>query len=300
MRRLALTVFRRRLGLVLLFGAAAFGAGLLWHKTTLRLGDGEKLIKGTVWQLDMATLHPAGNWNELGADSLLVQWSMVDGIGFTGNREGQGSAPDWPEIGREPWASQVILGLAGSFDEKVARSSALRLAKASAQIARQPPPLNVVGYYFPVEVDPSWKDAPKVMGKAFARLPRPLWISVYDGGNIGGAALADWLAEWLPGDVGIFFQDGVGVQARSPSVAREYMDALADKFGRQRVKVIVEAFRPLTPPHSSAPRFRATTAKELLPQITAMRGYDIYLFDGPRYVHSALVDDLRKEMSVVE
>ncbi|EPN68434.1 hypothetical protein A245_03653, partial [Pseudomonas syringae pv. actinidiae ICMP 19096] len=77
-----------------------------------------------------------------------------------------------------------------------------------------------------------------------AKLPRPLWISVYDGANIGPAATADWLKTWLPDDIGVFFQDGVGVYARTAPVARTYADALRKRLGKDRVRIIVEAFRP--------------------------------------------------------
>ncbi len=292
--QLAPIVFRRWVVLAPLFAALVFGAWFLGNRIVTWFAEDDALVKGIVWQVDMTTLHPEGNWDKLGVDSLLVQWSEVNGICFAACPTEQESVPDWVSIGRKPWAKNVILGLAGNFNERVARHEVSALAQASAEIARRPLPLNVVGYYFPVEVDPSWKEGPEVMGKALAKLPRPLWISVYEGYNIGGEALAEWLAGWLPDDVGILFQDGVGVEARSPAVAREYVEALAGKFGRDRLKVIVEAFRPLTPPNSPAPSFRAATAEELGPQIAAMHGYDIYLFDGPHYVSRELVRDLLK------
>ncbi len=69
-------------------------------------------------------------------------------------------------------------------------------------------------------------EAPK-LAALLAPLPRPLWISVYDGRNIGPEALADWLESWLPKDIGVFFQDGVGVYARTPQVAAHYADVLS-------------------------------------------------------------------------
>jgi len=156
--------------------------------------------------------------------------------------------------------------------------------------------------------------------EALATLPRPLWISVYDQSNIGGAALARWLASWLPDDIGVLFQDGVGVYARTAPVARSYVDALVGRFGAQRVRIIAEAFRPLpqaraiapangaasaTPPAAAsasasdspprpapAPVFRAATAEELRPQLLAYQGYRVYLFDGPHYVSNQLVERL--------
>jgi hypothetical protein len=95
------------------------------------------------------------------------------------------------------------------------------------------------------------------------------------------------VAGWLPPDVGVFFQDGVGVYARTPKVALEYLDALRKRLGPERVRVIVEAFRP-----KLGGGFRPATADELRPQLAAYRGYRTYLFDGPHYVTPDLITDL--------
>nr|WP_272213315.1 hypothetical protein [Marinicella sp. W31]MDC2879262.1 hypothetical protein [Marinicella sp. W31] len=250
-------------------------------------------VTGIVWQLDTLTARPEGEWQRLGANHLLVQWSLIDGIGFVPGLGHRSAAPmpDWQRIGAEPWAQHVILGLAGNFSEKKSRANVMQLAKASAEVAAASLPLNIEGYYFPVEVDPTWQEAPEVMPEALALLPRPLWISVYDNTNIGGDVLADWLAGWLPDDIGIFFQDGVGVEARSPEVARQYADALSARLGRARVRIITEAFRPL-----AQARFRPATADELEPQIRAMHGYEVYLFEGPHYLNDELVEKLKERL----
>ena len=49
--------------------------------------------------------------------------------------------------------------------------------------------------------------------------------------------------KWLPPDVGVFFQDGVGVHARDARTARRYADTLASRLGKARVRIIAEAFR---------------------------------------------------------
>ncbi len=54
------------------------------------------------------------------------------------------------------------------------------------------------------------------------------------------------------------------------------------------VRVIAEAFRP------AAQGFRSATAEELGPQLSTYRGYQIYLFDGPHYVTTELIDGLRR------
>ncbi len=245
-------------------------------------------IEGIVWQPDNATVEPRGQWQRLGARALLVQWSAVDGQAFVPGSDlpSVPRLPDWQRIAREPWAQEVILGLAGRFDEGVARADLPQLIAQSARLARLSTPLKVGGWYFPVEIDPTWNEAPQ-LGQLLAQLPRPLWISVYDSANVGPEALAAGLLTWLPADVGVFFQDGVGVYAREPRVALHYVQVLSQRLGRARVRVIAEAFRPQ---HGGG--FRSATVDELKPQLLQYRGYRVWLFDGPHYVSDALVEGL--------
>lgn len=247
-------------------------------------------IVGIVWQPDNATVGIQGDWQKLGVRELLVQWTAVDGQAFV---PGSGLPevpvlPDWARIAKAPWAQDVIVGLAGFFSENRSRDNIEELATLSERLAKVKTPLNVTGWYFPAEVDPSWSRA-KELPALLARLPRPLWISVYDGANIGPDATADWLKTWLPDDIGVFFQDGVGVYARTAPVARTYADALRKQLGKQRVKIIVEAFRPQV-----GGGFRPATVDELKPQIAAYRGYPLYLFDGPHYVTPDVVKGLAR------
>ncbi len=270
----------------LLVGAIALGTSELYLLIQPK-GPG---VVGIVWQPDNATVGISGNWDRLGARQLLVQWTAVDEQSFI---PGTSMAsvpvlPDWTRIGKEPWAQEVILGLAGYFSETRSRDNIEQLAVLSAQLAKVKTPLNVTGWYFPAEVDPSWSRA-KELPALLAKLPRPLWISVYDGANIGPAATADWLKTWLPDDIGVFFQDGVGVYARTAPVARTYADALRKRLGKNRVRIIVEAFRPQV-----GGGFRPATAAELKPQIAAFDGYPLYLFDGPHYVTPDLIEALSK------
>ncbi|MFJ3520909.1 hypothetical protein ACIPO9_00370 [Pseudomonas sp. NPDC090203] len=268
----------------LLIGALGLAIDALYE-----LGQGMRPdIAGIVWQPDNATVDIQGEWDTLGAHQLLVQWTAVDGQSFVA---GSGlpevpKLPDWARIAKEPWAQDVIVGLAGFFSENRSRDNIEELATLSERMAKVKTPLNVTGWYFPAEVDPSWTRA-KELPALLARLPRPLWISVYDGANIGPEATADWLKTWLPDDIGVFFQDGVGVYARTAPVARTYADALRKKLGKQRVKIIVEAFRPQV-----GGGFRPATVDELKPQIAAYRGYPLYLFDGPHYVTPEVVRGL--------
>jgi hypothetical protein len=258
-------------------------------------GDGNAGVwtQGVVWQLDNDHADPHGDWNRLGVTDLLVQWTAVDGISFLPINDVPGTGlqtagrlPDWTRIAGEPWARNVIVGLAGRFDETTARAQAAQLIEQSKQLVAVRPPVHIDGYYFPVEVDPTWKDAAS-LAPLLDQLPRPLWISVYDSSNIGGPALAAWLDSWLPRDVGVFLQDGCGVYARGPAAARAYADALVARLGKRRVRIIAEAFRP-----AGGGAFRPATAAELAPQLLAYRGYRSYLFDGPHYVSAQLVRDL--------
>jgi hypothetical protein len=248
------------------------------------------LVQGTVWQPDHSTVNPRGHWHQIGARQLLIQWSVVDAIAFVSGAKVAAAEqlPDWNRIAREPWAEQVILGLAGHFDENLSRKNYATLIELSQQLASLPTPLNVVGWYFPVEVDPTWSGVTS-MAKLLDRLPRPLWISVYDNLNRGPEALGDFIASWLPADVGIFFQDGVGVHARSAEVALDYANTLSARFGKHRVKIIAEAFRP-----QINGGFRAATKDELMPQIRLYADHSVFLFDGPHYVSDAMVDELRR------
>ncbi|WP_345817056.1 hypothetical protein AAGS40_29335 (plasmid) [Paraburkholderia sp. PREW-6R] len=273
---------------------AGAGAALLGGLSSSALADAGVLAKGVVWQLDADHLNPHGDWDRLGVTDLLVQWSAVDNTSYLPVGGPQAAAglqaathsPDWQRIGREPWARNVILGLAGRFDETTARAQAAHLIEQSRMLTAARPAMNIEGYYFPVEVDPTWQGA-AALGPLLYALPRPLWISVYDTTNIGGAALAAWLDSWLPRDVGIFFQDGCGVYARGPAAARRYADALVARLGKLRVRIIAEAFRP-----AGNGGFRAATAAELAPQLFAYRGLRTYLFDGPHYVSTQLVQGL--------
>jgi hypothetical protein len=246
------------------------------------------IVDGIVWQPDNAHYDPRGDWDKLGAHELIVQWTAVDGLSFVPDA-GMRAAPrlpDWARIGREPWARDVIVGLSGRFDEAAARANAIQLFIESMRLAEVRLPVNVTGYYFPVEIDPTWQNA-SALRVLLDALPKPLWVSVYDRANVGGDAIAEWLDQWLPRDVGVLLQDGCGVYAREPRVARKYAHQLAARLGHARVRIIAEAFRP-----QLGGGFRAATVDELKPQIDAYRGYKTYLFDGPHYVSAQTVQGL--------
>ena len=249
------------------------------------------LLDGVVWQVSRATVRPRGRWHLLGAHALLVQWAAVDGWSFV---EGGGlpmfepPLPDWSRIAQEPWAQEVVLGLSGIHDERQARAEVPKLGRQSRALAQAAArlPLRIGEWYFPVELDPTWQNAEQ-LGPALAGLPRPLWISAYDSANLGPEALADWLQRWLPNDVGVFFQDGVGVHAREPAVALEYCRTLAKRLEVTRVRIIAEAFRP-----APGGGFRSATALEFMAQLRTYQGWSVWAFDGPHYLNDALVDEL--------
>lgn len=287
MKILGKTISRATSVVALLAATLVSGTTMLYVTQSKPLDPG---IVGIVWQPDNKTVGIKGDWQKLGARELLVQWTVVDDQAFV---PGTGLPsvpvlPDWARIAKEPWAQDVIVGLAGYFSENRSRDNIEQLAAMSERIAKLPIPVHVTGWYFPAEVDPSWTRA-KELPALLAKLPRPLWISVYDGANIGPAATADWLKQWLPDDIGVFFQDGVGVYARTAPVARTYADALRKRLGKNRVRIIAEAFRP-----NYGGGFRSATAAELKPQLAAYDGYPLYLFDGPHYVTPELVKELAR------
>jgi hypothetical protein len=246
-------------------------------------------VDGLVWQLHGNAPDAKGSWHRLGAHELIVQWMAVDGVAFipgTGMKMAP-RLPDWERIAREPWARQVVVGLSGRFDEQRTRRSLDAMLTESLAITRLKFPFRVSGWYFPAEVDPHWTNAAEVLPPILAKLPRPLWISVYDGEGIGAVQFADWIASFIPRDVGIIFQDGVGAHGRSSREAREYADALVKRLGKDRVRLMVEAFRV------QGRRFRPTTADELKEQLAAYEGqYLTYLFDGPHYVPERVIDGM--------
>lgn len=249
-------------------------------------------LTGMVWQPSSRTMRPRGDWHQLGIRHLLVQWTAVDNQSFvpgSGLPAIASELPDWSRIADEPWARDVVLGLAGLHDEASARAAVHTLAVQSNAlvVAAAPLPLRVSGYYCPIEFDPTWRPSEHLRG-VLDTLPRPLWVSVYDSANRGPQALADWIERWIPAHVGVFFQDGVGVHARTPAVAREYLRMLTDRLGLARVRVIAEAFRPA----QAKGELRSATAAEFLPQIDAYQDWPIYAFDGPHYLQDALVADL--------
>ncbi len=96
-----------------------FAGGLAWFGYALLSRGGNACVTGIVWQPDRATIDPHGDWQKLGADTLLIQWSVIDGetlVPVPGVPWFQ-PQPNWTRIAAEPWAKTVVLGLAGDFSE---------------------------------------------------------------------------------------------------------------------------------------------------------------------------------------
>ena len=261
-----------------LLSAVLMLPALAWSQPQQRLN---LRVPGMVWQPDNATARPEGEWQRLGIDTLLIQWLATnDGAGHVWN------VPALEQLRGQPWAQNIIAGLVGDGDEPRARSRVQELARASQLLAQQPLPFEPAGWYFPVESDPSWAEVHR-LAESLRDLPRPLWVSVYDNSNIGPDALVRWLQQWLPEDVGVFFQDGVGLHTRDAATAAQYTLALANALGWQRVKLIAEVFRP-----DGSGSFRSATAQELRSQLSFYAGWPVLLFDGPHYLPPALVNEL--------
>lgn len=291
----------------ILLGGMALGAGLALAGTyAARQFTGEdpsvmpaaapdkRLINGIIWQIHEGMLDIHGEWELLGADTLLLQWIVADGKAYA---PGLGvpmveDAPNWARVKKEPWARKIILGLAGGANEPEARRNIASLVELSARIAQKPMPFEVSAYYFPVEADPTWMDVGK-MGAllASASLPRPLWVSAYDNSNIGAEPFAEWVAGWLPPDVGLMFQDGVGLHMRTPEGARHYGQVLRNRLGEARFTMIAEAFRPA----DDKGNLRPATLNELGPQLLAYHGFEVIVFEGPHYLDRKLTYGLARE-----
>jgi len=73
-------------------------------------------IEGMFWQPDLATSPPQGNWELLGVTTFVPQWSVVQSKSWLSHDIG---FPKWEnqfdlnELQQEPWAKNIILGLAG-------------------------------------------------------------------------------------------------------------------------------------------------------------------------------------------
>jgi hypothetical protein len=235
-------------------------------------------VEGIVWQPDVRTARPRGAWQQIGAHVLVVQWSVLNGRAWYDSRAFPPiePLPDWTAIARSPWAARIVFGLAAATPEREERAALRDLTDASRRIAAEHP-VHSAAYYASVEDDPTWTDQDAFRAYLDA-LPRPLWVSVYTPAGEAPDTFARWLADTMPPDVTVLVQDGVGVGHNTPAEARALAEAAIHALGRDRVALIVEAFRP------DGRGFRAALPWELWPQFQAYRGLRLYVFDGPHYL----------------
>ncbi len=238
-------------------------------------------IEGVFWQPDLASTPPSGNWHLLGVSTFIPQWSVVQSKAWFDHDTGFSKWEkniNLKQLSQNAWAQHIILGLAGEYNERTARTEVLRLGKESQSIISKAQPIPLKGYYFPVEADPTWLGVHR-LAQAIESLPKPMWISIYSG-ETTPEHIDMWLKSWLPKDTGVFFQDGVGVGTRSPQQARQILDQLQQEFGKDHIIIVLEAFRP-----TSKGTFRPAYPWEIIQQLKAYEGQKVYIFDGPHYMN---------------
>lgn len=263
-------------------------------------------FRGMLWQTLNTNVDYRRSWDSLGITKTMFQWVAVDGSSFIP----QSILPlhtgqlNLTEIAAQPWASEIVIGLPGIFNEVTARASAADLADLAQQFGALTYPSNAIGFYFPIEIDPTWTAAPTVLGPLWAQLPRPLYVSCYYGiGTTTPAetiAAANWLASFIPSDVTLLFQDGVGAHEVSIAEANRRYQELRSVFGSRKVELIAEAFR-VNPDYAGVEGtyFVRATAAQLNQQLTAYSQYPIWLFDGPNYLTEQLISDVTGQPLVV-
>lgn len=240
-------------------------------------------IEGIFWQIDQMS-QASGNWDLLGIHTLVTQWSIVDSRSFFKEIpiESWEHQPDWTSIAEQPWSKHVILGLAGMFQEPLARENIDQLYLQSQQVINSTLPIQTSDYYFPIEVDPSWNGVAN-FAQYISRFQRPIWISIYSADR-RASFLQYWLESWLPANANVFFQDGVGVGTRTPEEAAIIYKNLRTQVGEKRVVILLEAFR-----RKADGSFRAAYPWEIARQLKAYSGQRVYIFDGPHYLNKASV-----------
>lgn len=265
-------------------------------------------VEGVCWQLDNPTvsLPIVGNWDLLGAGTLWTQWSIVRQGGARYDYSPWLAQPPafWASVlgpvpRRPAWAKDMIVGLVGDIADPASPSDLAYLAEASRTFARefavQCKDYAPKGYYFPVEINPSWMACDlKKMNAALIELrtvAAPLWVSAFSGDpGLPPDEFADWLDLWLPPNVGLIFHDGVWAHRRSVDGARLYADSLKAKLGPTNDRLIIDVECNRWPPDVATPQ-------ALAEQIRIYEGqFRLYLFDGPHYLPPDKVVELVNEL----
>ena len=246
------------------------------------------------------------SWETLGVHKTLLQWIAVDGYSFIDNPwlPTYNVKLDMDDLATYPWAQELIVGLPGFFSEHTSRTNLPLMAEWAEKFSTLQYPANVKGFYFPVEIDPTWTTAIEDMRDIWPRLPRPLYISAYYGNNVDGEAAARWLAELLPPDVILMFQDGVGAFGFELSLARERVLQLERHLGKERVHVVCEVFK-INPrwDGSEGTYFLKLSPKEFIARVSQYTKANsegrLWLFDGPNYISSDLIQGVNGAVPVM-
>lgn len=266
------------------------GLALLMSFTDIQqLDEPAELIEGIIWQPTNDYPVPQGNWHLIGADTLLVQWSLNDSLSWvpTEEFEIQPAPPDWTALRREPWAERLILGLSSRMQlEDSRRDWALLASEGERLQASLDGRFGVDGWYAPIEFSPDWINNDAYLAY-LASLPRPRYVSAYGGYDMEAGAFADWVEGWLPDDATLLYQDGVGVGRQTPEQARARADVLIDRLGEDRVVMVLEAFQP-----DGQAGVGPASLTQLVHQLRAYRGLRLYVF-AARHLSTQQVVALR-------
>lgn len=261
-------------------------------------------IDGIFWQTLNANVDYRSRWELLGVTGTMFQWVAVgttveEMASFLPNDlvsipNKYSKTLNISDVATYPWAEDIIIGLAGFWGESTSRANTALMTTWATEIASLSWPTNVSGYYFPLEIDPTWTDAPTVMQSVFSALPRPLYVSAYYGNNVNTAEAAAWLASFIPSDVTLLFQDGVGAFNVSVPEAAIRINQLIAAFPANKVEIILEAFR-VNPNYAGVDGtyFLPATANQILEQAASFSKLGkVWAFDGPSYITSKIIQEM--------
>ena len=105
----------------------------------------------------------SGTSSACGAFSSNGPWSTASPSCLAPTSSSCPKLPDWARIARRAVGAGSHPRFGGALRRaRRAQPRSLQLADISSRLARLPTPLKVVGWYFPVEVDPTWTEAPRL------------------------------------------------------------------------------------------------------------------------------------------
>lgn len=273
---------------------------------------------GMFWQTMNDNVGYRRKWDQLGITKTMFQWVAVDGSSFIPST----SLPahirqlNLADINSQPWASQIVIGLPGINNETNARSGVAGLVTlaeefAGASFISSHYPANSIGngFYFPIEIDPSWTNIDSVFTTALwnrlRALPGTLYVSVYYGDSLTSLGItslqaANWVNTHIPSDVTVLFQDGVGAHGVSVNTAVNRYAELQSVLGANRVELIAEAFR-INPGYVgvTGTYYIPATAEQIRGQLYAYRNFKTWLFDGPSYINTKLIQEVLYQVPVL-